>query len=79
MMSITNTKFTVTDTEHCQQYDITLSVRISDINTEATLLVTLNTIKSNFTLQSVLSIINSKTSLPIKWQVTSKISKKREW
>jgi hypothetical protein len=31
MTSIINTKITVTNTEHYQQYDITLSVRISSI------------------------------------------------
>jgi len=66
MMSIINTKITVTNTEHYQQYDITLSVRISNVNAETTLPVTLSTINSNFTLKAVLSIINSKTSLPIK-------------
>jgi len=66
MISIIDTKFTVTNTEHYQQYDITLSVGISNINTETTLLVTISTINSNFTLQAVLNIINSKASLPIK-------------
>ena len=66
MMSVINTKFTVTNTEHYQQYVITFSVRISNINTETTLLVTLSTININFTLQAVLSIITSKTSLPMK-------------
>lgn len=66
MMSVVNTKITVSNTEYYQQYDIMLSVRISNINNETTLVVTLSTINSNFTLQAVLSIINSKTSLPIK-------------